>query len=224
MSVEHTLVIIKPDAVVRRQAGVEIIKAILRLDDVRVMIFSATKIDIEMAELHYSEHRTKPFFARITQALTHPSGVLVFILRGVNVVKRVRDLVGPAMVGTVESNSAESSLRRRFGIIYGINSVHASASVEDARREINIWEPLIFYQQPMEYVIKWDGKYVDQSEKIQKSCQRIVSLQTQPGSDQRGMLTELAELKCLLLNATNSDSCSVDKLIQDIVAAITHYE
>jgi nucleoside diphosphate kinase len=59
---------------------------------------------------------------------------IALIYEGVNAVRKIRDVLGP----TDPTKAPAGSIRREFGSNIMINAAHASDSVENARRELNI--------------------------------------------------------------------------------------
>ncbi|MGH2674736.1 MAG: nucleoside-diphosphate kinase, partial [Actinomycetota bacterium] len=92
MAEEATLVIVKPDAVRRGLIG-EILDRIerkgLRIEAMRLM-----RIDRDLAERHYDEHRDKPFFGELVDFITSGE-VVVARVAGEQAVSVVRILMGP---------------------------------------------------------------------------------------------------------------------------------
>ncbi|MDI3481851.1 MAG: nucleoside-diphosphate kinase [Tepidanaerobacteraceae bacterium] len=131
---EKTFVLIKPDGVKRglvgailqryEQKGLRIIKA---------KLIQASK---ELAEKHYQEHSSKPFFPELIDYIT--SGpVFAMVLEGDKAVSLVRLLNGAtkveeALPGTIRGDFATSTTE---------NLVHGSDSAESAEREISLWFP-----------------------------------------------------------------------------------
>ena len=71
MTVESTLLIVKPDGVRRGLVG-----EVLRRAEAKGLEIEALKmftIDRELAEEHYDEHREKPFFAELVRFITNGS-------------------------------------------------------------------------------------------------------------------------------------------------------
>jgi nucleoside-diphosphate kinase len=133
--IEKTFVIIKPDAVERRLAG-EIISRFEK-KGLRIAALKMLKVDRKLAEIHYGEHRGKPFYEPLLRFIT--SGhVIAMVVEGDSAVQVVRNMVGltdgrQAAAGTVRG---DHSLSNRF------NLVHGSDSMESAKREIvNFFEP-----------------------------------------------------------------------------------
>ncbi len=68
--VERTLVILKPDAVVRGLIGE--ITARLEKRGLKIVGMKMIWITRELAEKHYEEHRGKPFFKPLIDYITRP--------------------------------------------------------------------------------------------------------------------------------------------------------
>jgi len=129
---ERTFVMIKPDGVKRGLVG-EIISRYerkgLRLISAKLMQASA-----ELAEKHYEEHVSKPFFPELVEYIT--SGpVFVMLLEGGKAVSLGRMINGAtrgedALPGTIRGDFATSTTH---------NLVHGSDSIESAKREIALW-------------------------------------------------------------------------------------
>lgn len=131
---ERTFVMVKPDGVKRGLIG-----AILqRYEQKGLKLVAAKLVNVsrELAEEHYREHASKPFFNELIEYIT--SGpVFAMVLEGENAIKLVRLLNGAtkveeALPGTIRGDFATSTTH---------NLVHASDSPESARREIKLWFP-----------------------------------------------------------------------------------
>jgi nucleoside-diphosphate kinase len=131
-NIEHSLVIIKPDGVQRKLIG-EIISRFERRNLV-ISNIKMIKISKEIAEQHYFEHRGKPFFDSLID-FTISGYVVIMIVTGINVVAVVRQIVGTT------SNAAPGTIRGDFAETHPVmhNVVHASDSIESARREIELF-------------------------------------------------------------------------------------
>ena len=129
MTIEHTLSIIKPDAVAKNVIGeiyTRFEKADLKI--VKAMMIHLTK---EEAEGFYAVHKERPFFSDLVAFMT--SGpVMIQALEGDNAVLKNRELMGAtnpkeADIGTIRADFAES---------IDANAVHGSDSLENAKIEI----------------------------------------------------------------------------------------
>jgi nucleoside-diphosphate kinase len=131
---QSTLLIIKPDAVRRGLIG-EILSRIerkgLRIEDLRLI-----RIDRDLAERHYAEHREKPFFEDLVGFITG-GDVVVAKLAGRDAVAVLRNLMG----ATDPAKSPQGTIRGDFGIEITENLVHGSDSPESAHRELALFFP-----------------------------------------------------------------------------------
>ncbi len=134
MAVEHSLVLIKPDAVQRRFIG-EIIGRFeqkgLSISAMRFLQATQTH-----AEAHYAVHRDKPFFGALVSFITS-SPLVALIISGDEAVSVIRNMIGP----TDGRKAPPGTIRGDFGCSLGANLVHASDSVENAEIEASIWFP-----------------------------------------------------------------------------------
>ena len=80
---------------------------------------------------HYAHVADKPFYPEIEGFMSARS-VIMIGLQGVDVVKRVRDLLGP----TDSRKAAKGTIRGDFGTDMMKNIVHASDSVENGQAEL----------------------------------------------------------------------------------------
>ena len=134
MSEQTTLVICKPDAVRRGLVG-EILARLerkgLRIDGLTMM-----RVDRDLAERHYDEHREKPFFGELVAFIT--SGVVIVAkLTGREAVTVLRGLMG----ATDPATSAPGTIRGDLAIEITENLVHGSDSEESAERELALFFP-----------------------------------------------------------------------------------
>ena len=126
------MVMIKPDGVRRGLVG-EVIGRLerkgLRLEKIRGLT-----IDEDLANRHYAEHVDKAFFGELIAFIT--SGPVVATeWSGESAVAVVRTLVG-----VTDSAQAEpGTLRGDLGLAVTENLVHASDSVESAKRELELF-------------------------------------------------------------------------------------
>jgi len=132
LSVERTLIIVKPDGV---QRG--LVSEILGRFERRGLKLAALKfmeIDRELAERHYAVHVGKFFYDELVAYIT--SGpVVVAVLEGPKVIEIVRSMIGKtrpneAVGGTIRGDFAVEGLR---------NLIHASDASETASEEIALY-------------------------------------------------------------------------------------
>ena len=132
MTLESTLLIVKPDGVRRGLVG-EVLRRVeakgLRIAEMRMM-----RIDRSLAEEHYAEHRDKPFFGDLVEFIT--SGpVVVARLEGEGAVDVWRRLMGP----TDPALAPPGTIRGDYGLVITENVVHGSDSPESAERELKLF-------------------------------------------------------------------------------------
>ncbi len=134
MSLERTLVLLKPDALQRGLVG-EILSRFeakgLELVALKLRTFSR-----EHLEKHYAVHAERPFFPALVSYMS--SGpVVALALRGKQAIDVVRRLVG----STNGREAAPGTIRGDFGMSFSNNLVHASDSAESAAFELDLWFP-----------------------------------------------------------------------------------
>ncbi|HXF57484.1 MAG TPA: nucleoside-diphosphate kinase [Actinomycetota bacterium] len=134
MAEESTLLIVKPDAVRRGLIG-EILSRVerkgLRIEALRMM-----RVDRDLAERHYAEHREKPFFGELVDFITSGE-VVVAKVTGRQAISVLRAMMG----ATDPAAAAPGTIRGDFGTVITENLVHGSDSPEAARRELALFFP-----------------------------------------------------------------------------------
>ncbi|HUY56979.1 MAG TPA: nucleoside-diphosphate kinase [Candidatus Micrarchaeaceae archaeon] len=132
LTVERTLVMIKPDGVQRGLVG-ELVGRFERrgLHLVGLKLMSVSR---ELAERHYGEHRDRPFFAAVIDFITS-SPIVAMVWEGPNAVSMVRSMMGP----TNPATAASGTIRGDFGIDIGQNVIHGSDSPARAEQEIALF-------------------------------------------------------------------------------------
>lgn len=131
---ERTLVLVKPDAVRRGLVG-EVLGRLERKGLVIDALVLRT-MDAALADQHYAEHLSKPFYPDLKRFMT--SGPLVAaIISGDQAVEVVRLVVG----ATDGRTAAPGTIRGDLSLSNQQNLVHASDSADSAKREIALWFP-----------------------------------------------------------------------------------
>ncbi len=130
---EHTLVIIKPDAVQRGLIG-EIITRFERRG-LRIAAMKLMQIDESLAKRHYAIHEGKPFYEPLIRYITS-SPVVVMALEGNDAIEITRRTMG----ATNPAEAAPGTIRADFGLEIGRNLVHGSDGTDTAAFEV----PLFF--------------------------------------------------------------------------------
>ena len=143
MSIEKTLILIKPDGIKRRLTGL----AIDRLENAGFELVGAKAVSVteDLARKHYEALKDKPFFENLIKYIRGEfhgipkNRIIALVYRGENAVKGVRAVVGvtnpeEAAPGTIRGSFGRMSSKGQFE-----NVVHASGDTEDARREVALW-------------------------------------------------------------------------------------
>jgi nucleoside-diphosphate kinase len=129
---EQTLVFVKPDGVQRGLIG----EIITRLEKRGLKLVAAKFMQPteEFAAQHYAIHVGKPFYDSLLAYITS-APVMAMVWEGNNAVEAVRQTMGE----TKPTAAAPGSVRHDFGLEIGRNLTHASDSVENAKKEIELW-------------------------------------------------------------------------------------
>ncbi|MEP7029087.1 MAG: nucleoside-diphosphate kinase [Candidatus Eisenbacteria bacterium] len=128
----RTLFIVKPDAVERHLIG----GILAHVEEAGFHLIAGRYTTLQKAECEtfYAEHKERPFFGELVTYMT--SGpVFLTALEGEGGPLRLREVIG----ATDPAEAAEGTVRKRFGLDKGRNSVHASDSVPSAAREIKLF-------------------------------------------------------------------------------------
>ncbi len=128
---ERTYVMVKPDGVQRGLVG-EVIRRI-EGRGLKIVAMRMNTISSDVAKKHYAEHAQKPFFNSLIGFITSGPSVSM-VVEGKNSVSVMRAING----ATNPVNAATGTIRGDFALDTGRNIVHASDSVESAKREIAI--------------------------------------------------------------------------------------
>jgi len=131
-SVERTLVLIKPDGVQRGLIG----EVIARLErrGLRLVAAKFMQVSTELAETHYAIHKGKPFYEGLISYITS-APVMAMAWEGPNAIAAVRQTMG----ATRPTEAAPGSVRHDFALEVGRNLAHASDTVENGEKEVELW-------------------------------------------------------------------------------------
>ncbi len=132
MTMETTLLIIKPDGVQRGLCG----QIISRFETKGLQIVGMKMMTIpeELAHRHYAAHKERPFFNGLVRFMTS-SPVVVFALRGVGAIEICRKMMG----ATFGSKAEPGTIRGDFGVSNSFNLIHGSDSPEAAETELKLF-------------------------------------------------------------------------------------
>lgn len=129
MTTEHTLSIIKPDAVENNTIG-GIIDRFER-SGLKVVAAKMLHLSRPQAEGFYAVHKHRSFFNELVEFMI--SGpVLVMVLEGPNAVAKNRDLMG----ATDPQKAEAGTIRADFAKTIEKNAVHGSDSHDNAKVEV----------------------------------------------------------------------------------------
>ena len=138
MSIEQTLVLVKPDGVRRALVG-EIIR---RIEDkgYEIKNLKMLNADLSTLEKHYGEHKGKPFYEPLLEFM-QSGPIVALIVQGNRVIEGFRSLAGATDPTLAAPGTIRGDLARDQGTKVVQNLVHGSDSVESANREISIFFP-----------------------------------------------------------------------------------
>ena len=127
---DKTFMMIKPDAVERGLIGkilADIIDAGFQIIELKMV-----KLSLNEAKRFYKVHQDRPFFNDLTAYMSRSTIVAAVLLKE-NAVNDFRKLIG----STDPSDAEEGTIRKKYAISKGENSVHGSDSNQNAEIESN---------------------------------------------------------------------------------------
>jgi nucleoside-diphosphate kinase len=156
---EQTLVLIKPDALKNSLTGYVLSLLSEVHTNLRFAGLKVVHVSSMLAAEHYAEHRGKVFYPALIEyisGLLHYPGepwkhrVIAIVYQGPDAVRNIRSIAGPTNPhqareenpGCIRSMGTVVPLKDAGGNIIGErmdNLIHASATVEEAEREIKLW-------------------------------------------------------------------------------------
>ncbi len=148
-NLQRTLVLAKPDAVVRGLLG-EIIGRIER-KGLKLVGLKMVWIDEDLANRHYEAHIGKPFFKGLVEYIT-ALPVVAMVWEGPQAIGTVRNLMG----ATDPSKAAPGTIRGDLALDMSNNLIHGSDGPESAQKEVSL-----FFQDGE--IFEWErpqGKYI----------------------------------------------------------------
>ncbi len=125
---KNTFMMIKPDAVERGLVG-DILKDITDAG-FKIKALKLTQLSLSEAKTFYAIHSERPFFNDLTSYMSR-SPIVAAVLEKDNAVIDFRNLIGD----TDPSTANEGTIRAKYAISKGENSVHGSDSDENAKIE-----------------------------------------------------------------------------------------
>ena len=132
MTMERTLILLKPDAVQRGLVG-DVLgrfeKKGLKIAGMKLM-----QITPELAAKHYEQHKERPFYQGLVNFMTS-SPVVALALEGIGAIAVCRKIMG----ATFGSDAEAGTIRGDYCIDVGRNICHGSDAVDSANKEIALW-------------------------------------------------------------------------------------
>ncbi len=130
--IEQTFVAIKPDGVKRKLIG----KIISRFEDLDFTLKHAKLMNVsrELAKEHYVEHKDKAFFSDLVAFITSGE-IFAMVWEGENAIEITRKIIGSTNCIKADAGT----IRGDFGNELQKNIIHASDSLESAKREIKLF-------------------------------------------------------------------------------------
>ncbi len=125
-----TFMMIKPDAVERGLIG----KILADITDAgfKIIELKMVKLSLDDAKRFYKIHENRPFFDDLTTYMSR-SPIVAAVLSKDNAVDEFRKLIG-----STDPNEADNgTIRKKYALSKGENSVHGSDSNENAEIESN---------------------------------------------------------------------------------------
>jgi nucleoside-diphosphate kinase len=129
---ERTLILLKPDCVQRRLMG----RVIARFEDkgFNIIAMKMMRVTPELAEKHYAEHVSKPFYPGLEAFITG-GPIVAAIIEGLEAIRVVREILG----ATSGLKAAAGTIRGDYSSSKQMNLVHASDGPDAAAREIALY-------------------------------------------------------------------------------------
>lgn len=138
MSIERSLVLVKPDGFQRGLTG-EVLRRI-EAKGYSLVALAVVNPSREQLAAHYAEHEGKPFYEPLVEFMS--SGpVAAAVIEGQDCIVGFRSLAGATNPTTAAPGTIRGDLGRDWGTTVQQNIVHGSDSPESAARETAIWFP-----------------------------------------------------------------------------------
>ncbi len=132
MSIERTLVLIKPDAVQRGLSGIVLSR--LESRGLKPVAMKMLHVSKELASTHYEAQEGKPHYESLVNFITS-SPLIALVIEGHKAVEAVRSTMG----STDPVKSQPGTIRGDLGLDIQHNLIHGSDSIESASVEIGLF-------------------------------------------------------------------------------------
>eukprot|EP00842_Homolaphlyctis_polyrhiza_P005594 jgi/Hompol1/6035/HPOL_004831-RA len=132
--IERTFIALKPDGTQRGLLG----HVISRFEQkgYKLVAIKAIVPSRALAEKHYEDLSTRPFFGGLVKYMTSGAApVVAMVWEGKDVIRQGRRLIG----ATNPLEAQPGTIRGDFCISVGRNIIHGSDSFESAEKEIGLW-------------------------------------------------------------------------------------
>ena len=140
MSIERSLVLVKPDGVSRNLIG-EVLRRI-EAKGYQLTNLAMLTPGRDLLAQHYAEHEGKPFFEPLLEFMS--SGpVVAVVIEGHSCIAGFRSIAGATDPTKAAPGSIRGDLGRDWGQPVTANIVHGSDSAESAARELALWFPAL---------------------------------------------------------------------------------
>ncbi|MFA5108049.1 MAG: nucleoside-diphosphate kinase [Candidatus Micrarchaeia archaeon] len=129
MTIQKTLILLKPDALQRGIIGQ--ITSRFETRGLHLSAIKMIKLDEKKCAEHYAHLTDKPFYPKLVKFMTS-APVVAMVVGGVDAVQVVRDMCGP----TNARKAMSGTIRGDFSLSTQFNVIHASDSLETAEKEV----------------------------------------------------------------------------------------
>lgn len=138
MTMEQTLVLIKPDAIRRKLVGN--VYSMLEQSGFLISTMKIVRVPEALAQAHYRPIRNEAHFEKAVDSISGKR-VIAIVMEGDGVVAAIRELAG----GTNPEESGTCTIRGKYGRILSDgtyeNVIHASKLRVEATAELRLWFP-----------------------------------------------------------------------------------
>ena len=132
MSLETTLIMIKPDGVADGHSGAIVDR--IEKEGFKIKAMKKLQLTKAQSEKFYEVHKERPFYRELTEFMS--SGpIIAAALERDNAIKHWRDVIG----ATDPVEAADGTIRKMFARSKGENAVHGSDSVENGQLEASFF-------------------------------------------------------------------------------------
>lgn len=165
---------LKPDAVLRKNIGIKVLKELSSDSQLTVQSFQRRKLNEAVIEEHYEHVKTRPFYDWLVgYVASSPIYVmLIEVNSGDETVNHLRDLLGHTLSHIAEAET----VRNRYGIYAGVNCLHVSDSLESGELEVALWKKRLgisegqFELSINEFLDENNDNIPDNTQKIRELC------------------------------------------------------